>query len=326
MKTKAVVINSIGNADVLDIQELEIGDPKPGEVRLRQSIIGVNFADIYQRRGSHGPYSVTVFPAVIGGESAGYIDAMGTDVSDFQVGQRVACLYPGAYQFTRNVPKESLVCIPDAISLDIAGSSLVRGLTAAYLLRRLTNVKAGDVVLVHAAAGGMGLILSQWAHSIGAIVIGTAGSKAKLHMAAANGCDYVINYKESNFASHVMEITRGKGVDVVYDAVGKDVFLDSLKCVKPLGFVISYGTASGDVEAFDLQLLHSKSIIVARPTLRTFITAPGDLQRLATTFFEAIENKLINPSVRQLYPFDGVRKAHMDLEAGLTTGSVGLVC
>ena len=326
MKTSAVVINSIGGPDVLDIQEVEIGEPKEGEVRIRQSIIGVNFADIYQRRGSHGPYGATIFPSVIGGESAGYIDAVGPGVSGFKIGQRVACLHPGAYQLIRNVPKESLISLPDQISLEIAGSSLVRGLTAEYLLRRLTTLKSGDTVLIHAAAGGMGLILSQWAHSIGAVVIGTVGSKEKIDLAAKNGCDHVINYRETDFASKVMEITDNKGVDVIYDAVGKDVFLDSLKCVKSLGFVISYGTASGDVEAFDLQLLHSKSIILARPTLRTFITAPGDLQRGATAFFEALQNKLINPTVRQLYPFESVRKAHMDLEDGLTTGSVGLVC
>jgi NADPH2:quinone reductase len=326
MKTKAVIINSIGSPDVLDLQEVEIGEPQEGEVRIRQSIIGVNFADIYQRRGSHGPYGATVFPSVIGGEASGYIDSVGPGVSGFQIGQRVACLYPGAYQLIRNVPKESLIPLPDQISLEIAGSSLVRGLTAEYLLRRLTTVKPGDIVLVHAAAGGMGLILSQWAHSIGALVIGTVGSKEKVYLANANGCDHVINYRETDFASKVMEITNGKGVDVVYDSVGKDVFFDSLKCVKSMGFVISYGTASGDVEAFDLQLLHSKSIIVARPTLRTFITAPGDLQQGATAFFAAIENKLINPTVRQLYPFESVRKAHKDLEDGLTTGSVGLVC
>lgn len=326
MKTSAVVINSIGGPDVLDIQEVEIGEPKEGEVQIRQSIIGVNFADIYQRRGSHGPYGATIFPSVIGGESAGYIEAVGPGVSGFKIGQRVACLYPGAYQLIRNVPKESLITLPDQISLEIAGSSLVRGLTAEYLLRRLTTLKSGDTVLIHAAAGGMGLILSQWAHSIGAVVIGTVGSKEKIDLASQNGCDHVINYRVTDFASKVMEITNNQGVDVVYDAVGKDVFLDSLKCVKSLGFVISYGTASGDVEAFDLQLIHSKSIIVARPTLRTFITAPGDLQRGAIAFFEALQNKLINPTVRQLYPFESVRKAHMDLEDGLTTGSVGLVC
>jgi len=161
MKTRAVVINSIGSPDVLELQEVEIGEPKEGEVRIRQSIIGVNFADIYQRRGSHGPYGVTVFPTVIGGESAGYIDAVGPGLSDFQIGQRVACLYPGAYQLVRNVPKESLIPLPDQISFEIAGSSLVRGLTAEYLLCQLTILKAGDIVLVHAAAGGMGLKLSQ---------------------------------------------------------------------------------------------------------------------------------------------------------------------
>ena len=189
----------------------------------------------------------------------------------------------------------------------------------------IEGVKVGDAVLIHAAAGGMGLILSQWAHSLGALVIGTVGSKQKIDLALKNGCDYVINYRGDDFVSRVLEITSGKGVDVVYDAIGKDVFLDSLKCVKTLGFVISYGTASGDVEAFDLQLLHQKSIIVARPTLRSFISAPGDLQRGAAAFFKAIQNKVIDPTVRQLYPFENVRMAHKDLEEGLTTGSVGLV-
>lgn len=324
MKTKAVVINSIGSSDVLEIQEVDVGDPKEGEVRIRQHIIGVNFSDIYQRRGAHGPYGISVFPTVIGGEAAGFVEAIGPGVVGFSLGQRVASLYPGAYQLTRNVPVQSVIPLPDAISLEIAGSSLVRGLTAEYLLRRLYSVKPGDVVLIHAAAGGMGLILSQWARSLGAIVIGTVGSQQKIDLACSNGCHHVINYREADFASKVLEITHDRGVDVVYDAVGKDVFLDSLKCVKTLGFVISYGTASGDVEAFDLQLLHSKSIIVARPTLRSFITAPGDMQRGATVFFDAIQNDMIHPSVRQLYPFESVRIAHKNLEDGETTGSVGL--
>jgi NADPH2:quinone reductase len=325
MKTKAVVINSIGSSDVLEIQEVDVDEPKEGEVRIRQHIIGVNFSDIYQRRGSHGPYGVSVFPAVIGGEAAGFVDAIGPGVVGFSLGQRVASLYPGAYQLSRNVPVQAVIAVPDAISLEIAGSSLVRGLTAAYLLRRLYSVKPGDVVLIHAAAGGMGLILSQWAHSLGAIVIGTVGSQHKMDLAFSNGCDHVINYRETDFASKVLEITNDKGVDVVYDAVGKDVFLDSLKCVKILGFVISYGAASGDVEAFDLQLLHSKSIILARPTLRSFITGPGDIQRGASVFFDAIQNNMVHPTVRQLYPFESVRKAHEDLEDGKTTGSVGLL-
>ena len=157
-------------------------------------------------------------------------------------------------------------------------------------------------------------------------MIGAVGFKEKIDLAFSNGCDHVINYRETDFASKVMEITNDKDVDVVYDAVGKDVFLDSLKCVKSMGFVISYGTASGNVGAFDLQLLHSKSIIVARPTLRTFIAAPGDLQRGVNAFFAALQNKLINPTFRQLYPFESVRKAHKDLEDGLTMGSIGLVC
>ena len=325
MKTKAVIVNKTGTPDVLEIQEIEVGEPKESEVRIRQSVIGVNFADIYQRRGSHGPYAASIFPMVIGGEASGFIDAIGKDVTGFGIGQRVAVIHPGAYQLTRNVPATNVVPLPDDISLEVAGSSLVRGLTAEYLLRRLYLVKAGDAVLIHAAAGGMGLILSQWAHSLGALVIGTVGSKQKIDLALKNGCDYVINYRGDDFVSRVLEITSGKGVDVVYDAIGKDVFLDSLKCVKTLGFVISYGTASGDVEAFDLQLLHQKSIIVARPTLRSFISAPGDLQRGAAAFFEAIQNKVIDPTVRQLYPFENVRMAHKDLEEGLTTGSVGLV-
>lgn len=325
MKTKAVLINRIGSPEVLEIQEVDIGEPKEGEVRIRQHIIGVNFSDIYQRRGSHGPYGISVFPTVIGGEAAGFVEAIGPGVVEFSAGQRVASLYPGAYQLTRNVPVQAVIALPDAISIEIAGASLVRGLTAEYLLRRLYPVKRGDFVLIHAAAGGMGLILSQWAHSLGAIVIGTVGSQQKMDLAFSNGCDHVINYREADFASKVLEITHANGVDVVYDAVGKDVFLDSLKCVKTLGFVISYGTSSGDVEAFNLQLLHSKSIIVARPTLRSFITAPGDMQRGATAFFDAIQNNMVHPTVRQLYPFESVRKAHKDLEDGKTTGSVGLL-
>ncbi|MDQ0068888.1 NADPH2:quinone reductase [Variovorax boronicumulans] len=326
MRTQAIRIQAHGGPEVLEQVEVEVGDPGPGEVRIRQSAIGLNFADIYQRRGSHGPHAVTAFPVVLGAQGAGTIDAIGPEVeAGLHVGQSVAYFHPGAYQAVRNIPAHRVVPLPAGVSEEVAGATLLRGLTAEYLLRRLYPVAPGEAVLVHAAAGGMGVILSQWARALGATVIGTVGSEAKMAIARAHGCHHVIDYRREDFVARTLECTGGQGVSVVYDAVGKDVFLPSLDCLKPLGMAINYGTASGDVEAFDLQRLHAKSLCVSRPTLRTFIATAADLRRGAAALFDAVLGGQVTLEVGHRYPLAEARRAHEELESRATTGAAVLI-
>lgn len=324
-RTIAIRIHAHGGPEVLERVEVDVGEPEPDEVRIRQSAIGLNFADIYQRRGAHGPHSATPFPVTLGAQGAGVIDAVGSGVTGLRAGQSVAYFHPGAYQGVRNVPASRVIALPDHISEEIAGATLLRGLTAEYLLRRLFVVKPGDAVLVHAAAGGMGVILSQWARALGATVIGTVGSESKKTIAMAHGCHHVIDYRAEDFVARTLEITQGAGVAVVYDAVGKDVFVPSLDCLQPLGMAINYGTASGDVEGFDLQRLHAKSLSVCRPTLRTFIADAGALQRSASVLFDAVKSGLLKLEVDRRYALADVRRAHEDLESRTTTGAAVLV-
>jgi NADPH2:quinone reductase len=325
MRTAAVQIRAHGGAEVLEHVEVDVGEPGPGEVRIRQSAIGLNFADIYQRRGAHGPHAAAPFPLTLGAQGAGVIEAAGPDVSGLRVGQSVAYFHPGAYQVVRNVPASRVIPLPDGISEAVAGATLLRGLTAEYLLRRLYAVAPGDTVLIHAAAGGMGVILSQWARALGAIVIGTVGSDAKLPIALAHGCHHAIDYRRDDFVARTLALTEGRGVAVVYDAVGKDVFVPSLDCLRPRGMAINYGTASGDVEGFDLQRLHAKSLSICRPTLRTFIADPGDLQRSATALFDAVREGKLRLEVARRYRLAEVRRAHEELESRATTGAAVLV-
>ncbi|KIQ31765.1 quinone oxidoreductase [Variovorax paradoxus] len=329
MRTQAIRIQAHGGPEVLEQVEVEVGEPAAGEVRIRQSAIGLNFADIYQRRGSHGPHAVTSCPVVLGAQGAGVIDAVGPGVdaidAALHVGQSVAYFHPGAYQAVRNIPAHRVVPLPAGISEEVAGATLLRGLTAEYLLRRLHPVKPGEAVLVHAAAGGMGVILSQWARALGATVIGTVGSAAKMATARAHGCHHVIDYRSEDFVARTLECTGGQGVSVVYDAVGKDVFLPSLDCLRPLGMAINYGTASGDVEAFDLQRLHAKSLSVSRPTLRTFIADAADLRRGAAALFDAVLGGHVKLEVGHRYPLAEARRAHEELESRATTGAAVLI-
>ena len=325
MRSATVRIHAHGEADVLQLEEVDVPDPGPGEVRIRQTAIGLNFADIYQRRGAHGPHSAAPFPLTLGAQGAGVIDAVDDGVTALAVGQSVAYFHPGAYQAVRNVPAARVIALPEGISEEIAGATLLRGLTAEYLVRRLFVVKPGDAVLVHAAAGGMGVILSQWARALGATVIGTVGSEAKMSIATAHGCHHVIDYRREDFVARTLEVTGGQGVAVVYDAVGKDVFVPSLDCLRPLGMAINYGTASGDVEGFDLQRLHAKSLSVSRPTLRTFIAGPGDLQRGAAALFDVARSGQVRLEVNRRYPLAEVRRAHEELESRSTTGAAVLV-
>jgi NADPH:quinone reductase len=324
-KSPSIHIQHHGEADVLEMVTVTVPPPAAGEIQIRQTAIGLNFADIYQRRGGHGPHSAAPFPITLGSQGAGVVEAVGLDVADFVPGQAVAYLYPGAYQVTQNVPAHRVVALPDWIPQDIAGANLLRGLTAEYLLRRLYVVHPGENVLVHAAAGGMGLILSQWARALGATVIGTVGSAAKAEVALAHGCHHVVNYRSEDFVARTLELTDGTGVGVVYDAVGKDVFLPSLRCLRPRGLAVNYGTASGDVEAFDLQLLHAKSLSVCRPTLRSFVSDPLDLRTAAKAFFDAVRDGHVRLGIGQRYPLADVQRAHRDLETRATTGAPVLI-
>lgn len=314
-----------GEADVLEAVQVDVPPPAAGEVQIRQTAIGLNFADIYQRRGGHGPHAATPFPVTPGAQGAGVVVAVGAGVTGYAPGQPVAYLHPGACQVTRNVPTHRVVALPGWISEEIAGANLLRGLTAEYLLRRLYAVKPGDAVLVHAAAGGMGLILAQWARALGATVIGTVGSAAKAEVALAHGCHHVIDYRREDFVARTLEFTGGVGVGVVYDAVGKDVFLPSLQCLSPRGLAVNYGTASGDVEAFDLQLLHARSLSVCRPTLRSFVADPAELRASAEAFFHAVRDGHVRLGIGQRYPLAEVRRAHRDLESRATTGAPVLI-
>lgn len=325
MRTNVVRIYRHGGPEVLEHETITIAPPQPGEVLVRQTAIGLNFADVYQRRGEAGPHDHTPFPIVLGSQGAGVVEAVGAGVSNVKEGDWVAYVYPGTYQATKAVPASRVVPVPADLSTELAAAALLRGLTAEYLLRRLYVVRPGDTVLIHAAAGGMGLILSQWARALGARVIGTVGSEAKMEAARSHGCHDVINYSAENFVERTLELTGGDGVSVVYDAVGRDVFLPSLECMRPMGMLISYGTASGPVQGFDLQLLHRKSLIVSRPTLRTYIADPADLQRAASAFFAAVERGDVHVRVKQRYHLREVRRAHEELEGRMTTGLSVLV-
>lgn len=325
-KSPSIHIHRHGEADVLEPVQVDVPPPAAGEIQVRQTAIGLNFADIYQRRGGHGPHSANApFPITPGAQGAGVVQAVGPGVAGFEPGQAVAYLHPGAYQVTRNVPAHRVVALPDWIPEDIAGANLLRGLTAEYLLRRLYVVRPGEAVLVHAAAGGMGLILSQWARALGATVIGTVGAAAKAEVALAHGCHHVIDYRREDFVARTLELTGGVGVGVVYDAVGKDVFLPSLQCLRPRGLAVNYGTASGDVEAFDLQILHAKSLSVCRPTLRSFVADPVELRASAQAFFDAVRDGHVRRGIGQRYPLAEVQRAHRDLESRATTGAPVLI-
>lgn len=321
----AIHVHRHGGPETLERATVEVPAPAAGEIQVRQSAIGLNFADIYQRRGSHGPHTAAPFPLTLGAVGAGTVQAVGDGVESFRPGQRIAYLHAGAYQVTRNVPAHRVVALPDWISEEAAGATLLRGLTAEYLLRRLYVVRPGEAVLVHAAAGGMGVVLSQWARALGATVIGTVGSPAKADVASAHGCHHVIDYRREDFVAATLAVTGGAGVSVVYDAVGRDVFVPSLQCLRPRGLAVNYGTASGDVEGLDLQLLHAKSLSVCRPTLKTFVADPAELQQAARAFFEVVQRGDVRLAALQRFAFDDVQAAHRALEGRATTGATVLI-
>ncbi|QND52933.1 quinone oxidoreductase [Phyllobacterium sp. 628] len=322
---KAVRIHQTGGPEVLTYEEIDIGAPGPGEVRVRNEAIGLNFIDVYYRTGLYpAPGGLPLIP---GNEGAGIVVAVGSGVTDWKAGDRVAYVNPiGAYAEERIMPADRLVRVPDAISLQLAGSMMLKGMTAYYLLRETFPVKKGDTILFHAAAGGVGQIAGQWAKHLGATVIGTAGSPEKVKLALENGFDHVINYRTEDFVDRVKEITGGKGVDVVYDSVGKDTFDGSLDCLRPRGMIVCFGQSSGPVAPFDLGILSRKgALYLTRPTLFVYVAARAALENAARELFAQVESGAVRIDIGQTYALKDVATAHRDLEARKTTGTTVLI-
>ncbi len=323
--THAIRIHKTGGPEVLTWEEVEVGAPGPGEVRLEQAAVGLNFIDVYHRTGL---YPLPALPAAIGMEGAGRIEAVGGGVADFKPGDRVAYAAPppGAYAEARLMPADRLVKLPDAISERQAAAMMLQGMTVQYLIRRTHKVAKGQTVLFHAAAGGVGLIACQWLKHLGATVIGTVGSEEKAELARAHGCDHTINYRTENFAERVREITGGAGVPVVYDSVGKDTFEGSLDCLAPLGMFVGFGNASGKIPPFDAGILAQKgSLFMTRPTLMTYTAKREDLLAIANELFGVVLSGAVKIEIKQTYPLAETAQAHRDLEARETTGSTVLL-
>lgn len=323
--TKAIVIHETGGPDVLKVEDVDVGDPGPGEARIRHEAIGLNFIDTYYRSGLYpAPNGLPFTP---GNEGAGIVAAVGEGVSDISVGDRVAYVGPiGAYAEERLVPAASLVKLPDPIDMRTAASMMLKGLTAQYLLRQTFVVQAGHTILFHAAAGGVGLIACQWANALGATVIGTVGSEEKAELARAHGCHHVINYRTESFVERVDEITGGAKCDVVYDSVGKDTYPGSLDCLKPRGMWISFGQSSGPIENFNLALLAQKgSLYAARPVLFTYIAERENLVAMADEMMARIADGTIRIEVNQDFPLLEAAEAHRALEGRKTTGASVLI-
>ncbi|MDW3205467.1 MAG: quinone oxidoreductase [Alphaproteobacteria bacterium] len=320
---KAVRIHTAGGPENMVYEDVQVGDPGPGEVRIKQDFCGLNYIDVYHRTGLY-PLEL---PSAIGLEAAGVIDAVGDGVTEFAVGDRVAYAAPpvGAYATERLMPWHRLIKLPDTISNEAAAGMMLQGMTVEYLIRRTYPVQPGDTVLFQAAAGGVGLIACQWLKQIGATVIGTAGSKEKAELAKAHGCDHVILYGEEDVAQRVREITDGAGVPVVYDGVGAATVAGSLDSLRPRGMFVSFGNASGPIENFNLATLSAKgSLFMTRPTLMTYTASREDLVESATALFDAYA-KGLKIEINQRYALADVVQAHKDLEARKTTGSTLLV-
>ncbi|MEM7209097.1 MAG: quinone oxidoreductase [Pseudomonadota bacterium] len=322
--THAIRAHQAGGADQLVWDEITVGDPGPGEVRMRQTAVGLNYIDVYMRSGL---YPIADYPAVLGMEAAGVVDAVGEGVADFREGDRVAyCMCPGAYAESRLISADKLVKLPDSIDDQTAAAMMLKGMTAHYLLFRTYPVQEGDAILVMAAAGGVGLILCQWAKSLGATVIGCVGSVEKGELAKANGADHTILYRDEDIAARVREITHGVGVASSYDSVGQATFEASLDSLRPFGVLATYGNASGPVDPFSPSILAPKgSLYVTRPTLATHIATRELIEEGAGRLFAAVESGALKISVNQTYPLKDAAQAHRDLEARATTGSTVLL-
>ena len=322
--TKAMRIHETGGPEVLTWEDIESGEPGPGEVRLRQTAVGLNFIDVYQRTGL---YPIGTLPAAIGMEAAGIIEATGEGVCGFQANDRVAyAMGLGAYAEERVITTDRLVKLPDGIDDHQAAAMMLQGMTAFYLLHCTYPVKAGETILVYAAAGGVGLILCQWAKHLGANVIGCVGSHEKAELARAYGCDHTILYRDEDIATRVREITNGNGVPVSYDSIGKATFESSIDSLAPFGMLVSFGNASGPVEPFNPGILAAKgSLYFTRPTLATHTATRELLDECANKLFAIVSSGQVKINVGQTYPLAETAQAHQDLEARKTLGSTVLV-
>jgi NADPH:quinone reductase len=321
----AIRVHKVGGPEVLTYEDVPVPALGPGQIRVKQHAIGVNFIDAYFRSGLYpAPGGL---PFIAGNEAAGEVAEVGPGVSEFKRGDRVAYVQgPGCYTAERNVPADRAVKLPDNISYEQAAGMMLKGMTVEYLVRRTFRVGKGTNVLMHAAAGGVGLILCQWASHLGANVIGTVGSKDKAELARANGCHHTILYRDEDFVARVKEITGGKLCDVVYDGIGKETFPASLDCIRPLGMFVSFGSSSGPIKAFDINILQFKgSLFATRPTLGTYGAKREDLLSMAAELFAVVGSGAVKIPINQKYPLRDAAKAHRDLESRATTGSSILI-
>ena len=317
---KAIRIERTGGPDVMQLVDVEVGEPGLGQARVRHEAIGVNFIDVYFRSGLY-PQPL---PGGLGMEGAGVVEAVGPGVESVAVGDRVvyAGRPNGAYADVRNMPADILLRLPDAISFETGAAMMLQGLTVQYLFNGTTQLKVGDTILFHAAAGGVGLIAAQWARAMGVNMIGTVGSEQKAELARANGCAHVINYNTENFVERVKDITGGKKVSVVYDSIGKDTFIGSLDCLQARGLMVSFGSASGPVPDFSLGELASRgSLFITRPTLFSYAASRAELEAMAADLFAMVASGKVKIDVRQRYALADAARAHVELEARQTTGS-----
>lgn len=322
--SKAIRLHQVGGPEVLVLEDVEVGPPGPNEVQIRHTAIGVNFIDVYDRTGLYA----MPLPGSLGREAAGVVQAVGKKVKGFRRGERVAYVHSqsGAYVELRNVPAERVVKVPSGISDQQAAALMLKGLTAHYLLRRTYRVNKGEEILVHAAAGGVGLLLSQWAKGLGAKVIGVVGNEEKAALARKNGCKHVLISGKDDLVESVRKLTRGVGVAVVYDSVGKDTFMQSLDCLRPMGMMVTYGNASGPPPAISpLELSKRGSLYLTRPSLFSYISRREDLAAAAKELFAVVKKKTVKIHIGQTYPLAEAATAHRDLEARRTTGSSILI-
>jgi len=321
---KAVILNKTGGPEVIKVEEVNIGDPKSGEVTIKNQAIGLNYIDTYHRSGLY-PLQ---FPSGLGLEGAGIIEKVGPDVTGFKEGDRVAyCAAPlGAYATHRNYPTKNLVKVPSEVDLEIAATLMTKGITTFYLLHKTYPVKSGETILFHAAAGGVGQIFGQWAKSLGCKVIGTVGSDEKVQVAKKNGYDFVINYSKENFDEKVKEITNGKGLPVVYDGVGKVTFDRSIECLHLRGTMVSFGNASGPLDPVIVsKSIQPKGLYLTRPSIMQYTTTREELEEATNMVFEKFKSKQVKIEIFKKYSLDDTAKAHEDLESRKITGPVVII-
>jgi NADPH:quinone reductase len=323
----AVRVHKAGGPEALTYEDIEVPPPGPGQIRIKQYACGINYIDTYFRSGAYPPPPPQSLPFVAGNEGAGEVTAVGPGVSEIKVGDRVGYVSAlGGYAAERLLPAERAIKLPETISYEQAAGMMLKGMTVEYLLNRTFKVRGGMNVLIQAAAGGIGLIACQWANLLGANVIGTVGTKEKAALAKANGCHHAILYREEDFVAKVKEITGGKLCEVVYDGVGKTTFPASLDCIKPLGMFVSFGAASGPIEAFSINLLQVKgSLFATRPTLNTYAAKREDLLAIANDLFSVVSSGKVKIPINQRYALKDAAKAHRDLESRATTGSSILI-